>query len=462
MNKLTDFSKTIIALATALGAGSIAVIRVSGRDAITLVNSIFQGADLRKATANTIHFGRIAENKNEIDQVLVSVFRAPQSYTGEDYVEISCHANPFIVDEVIELLIRNGATLARNGEFTLRAFLNGKIDLLQAEAVAGIIDAKSRKGMHNNLLLLEGSLSKKIFKIHEKLIDILSNLELDLDFSEEEINGISPAQVEKNISSLIPVIDKLISGYNYGKLLNSGLNVTIIGKPNVGKSTLMNALLGEDRAITSPTPGTTRDTISESFVLDQLSLKLIDTAGLRTTANNIEAEGMRRTESQISVSDMILFMIDISKNCPESEMELVERIINQYNARPILVGNKMDLGQNSKTKEEMENLRLPFVVISAKLQTNMEGLKEEIKKIVSEDYEKTNDESVISNLRHKNILEKVKGSLLNATECARDKKGYEFVALDVREALNTLGEITGETVTDDILNHIFSNFCIGK
>ena len=224
----------------------------------------------------------------------------------------------------------------------------------------------------------------------------------------------------------------------------------------------MNALLGEDRAITSPTPGTTRDTISESFVLDQLSLKLIDTAGLRTTANNIEAEGMRRTESQISVSDMILFMIDISKNCPESEMELVERIINQYNARPILVGNKMDLGQNSKTKEEMENLRLPFVVISAKLQTNMEGLKEEIKKIVSEDYEKTNDESVISNLRHKNILEKVKGSLLNATECARDKKGYEFVALDVREALNTLGEITGETVTDDILNHIFSNFCIGK
>ena len=462
MAKLTDFSKTIVALATALGTGSIAVIRISGIDAIKVVNTMFHSIDLQKVDANTIHFGRISNNDYEIDQVLVSVFRAPHSYTGEDYVEISCHANPFIVDEVIDLLIKHGAVPAKNGEFSLRAFLNGKMDLIQAEAVAGTISAKSKKGMHNSLLSLEGALSVRIKKIHEKLIDILSNLELDLDFSEEEIDIISPDQIEKSIKSILVMIDKLIRGYNYGKLLHSGLNVAIIGKPNVGKSTLMNVLLGENRAITSPTPGTTRDIVSENLVLDQISLKLIDTAGLRAASNNIEAEGVRRTETQISISDIVLFILDISKRCSKSDIELIKNIINRYNVRPILIGNKIDLGKNNKAVENINSLHLPFVQISAKHKTNLDALKLEIKKLVSEEYQKTNDEIVISNLRHKNILERVKGSLLNAKISAKDAKGFEFVALDVREALESLGEITGETATDDILNHIFSNFCIGK
>jgi tRNA modification GTPase len=461
-NKLTDFSKAIVALATALGKGSIAVIRVSGVHAIPLVKSIFQGADLTMAQANSIHFGRIVDHNREIDQVLVSLFKAPHSYTGEDYLEISCHANPFIVDEIIELLIKKGAAPAKNGEFTLRAFLNGKIDLSQAEAVANIIDAKSKKGMHNNLLILEGALGGKIKEIKKELIDIISYLELDLDFSEDEIEIISNQEVIKRLSLMITNIEKMGRSYNYGKLLDRGLNVAIIGKPNVGKSTLMNALLGEDRAITSPTPGTTRDIVSEHVMIDHLAIKLIDTAGLRKSSNKIELEGVKKAESQVSTSDLVLFVVDISEDCTEEDQALIKRMIASDKEKFIFIGNKIDLGENVAAKGKIKALKISFVLISAKEGTNLDRLKKMLKKVMAQECEKTGDEMVISSARHKDVLERTRASLLNAKYCLEKKKGFEFAALDVKEALNSLGELTGEIVTEDILNNIFSNFCIGK
>jgi len=462
MYKTTDFNRTIIALATALGKGSISVIRVSGKQAISIVNKAFKGKDLSKAKGNTIHFGQIIFNSREIDHVLVSVFKAPHSYTGEHYVEISCHANPYIVDDIIKCLTGYGAFPAKAGEFTLRAFLNGKIDLSQAEAVANIIEAKSKAGVQNALKQLDGALNDEIKIIRENIIDIIANLEIDLDFSEENIS-IAPAhEIIQKIDKIQDRLRRLIHSFNYAKILSSGITMTIVGQPNVGKSTLMNSLLGEERVITSHIPGTTRDTVHENILINNVFFKLIDTAGLRETIDQIELKGIERTRSHVQTSDIILLVLDISQKIPPSSLSLIKDLIDDYKSKTIVVANKLDQGEKLSVVRQIKGFSVPYVKVSALTGAGIEQLHKVIVEKVSQEYEKFSDELVITNIRHKQIFEKTIEHLQSAKRALENSLGNEFTVVDLREALNILGEITGETITDDILNHIFANFCIGK
>lgn len=462
MNKITDFSRTIVALATALGSGSIAVIRMSGPDAIVIINRVFKGKNLEEVPANTIHYGRIVDGDREFDQVLVSVFHTPHSYTGENYIEISCHANPFIVDDIIEVLMNHGAKAARAGEYTLRAFLNGKLDLSQAEAVAGIIQAKSRFGIKNSLEQLNGKLASRIIQMRQQLIDILGLMEIDLDFSEEEIEIIPNAQIISRLHKIEKDLSELKTSYNFAKLLEGGIHLTIIGEPNAGKSTLLNQLLGENRAITSHIPGTTRDTIHENIVINDVLIKLVDTAGLRKTWDEQESEGIKRTKSQALQADIVLLVVDVSSSISDDSLNLVKESVNWIKGQVLLVANKIDKGLNQATLKKLSFFKKPLVSISA---INGEGLKELEKSIVEQvsgGFEEYSDDLIITSKRQTEVIEKTTVHLYDARHVLENDGGFEFAAVDLRQALNVLGEITGETVTDDILNNIFANFCIGK
>lgn len=462
MNKTTDFSRTIIALATALGGGSIALIRMSGQNAIRMVNNVFQGRDLRKVAANTIHFGRIFDGDRNLDQVLVSVFKKPQSYTGEDYVEISCHANPYIVDDIMDLLIRQGAHPAEAGEFTLRAFLNGKMDLSQAEAVAGIIRAKSRKGVRNSLEQLNGILASKMMSVKKELIDIVGLMEIDLDFAEENIEVAPKEKISSRLRKTEKQLRSLGSSYNYAKLLDGGIHLTLIGEPNVGKSTLLNQLLGENRAITSHIPGTTRDTIQENIVINDILFNLVDTAGLRESRDELEREGISRTKTQASRSDMVLLIVDASQRISNLSWDLIGDTMAWIQAPVILVANKSDNGLRQDSLKKLHTLKIPIVKMSAKTGTGLHALEAAIVETISKGFEKFTDDVIITSKRQKETIEKTTEHINQACLALENKSGYEFAAVDMRQALNAIGELTGETVTDDILNNIFTNFCIGK
>jgi tRNA modification GTPase len=462
MSKTTDFSKTIYALATALGTGSIAVIRLSGPDAINICAHIFRGKNLHLVESNTVHFGKIAGADREYDQVLVSVFRAPHSYTGENYIEISCHANLFIVDDILHILSMQGAYAAQPGEFTLRSFLNGKRDLAQSEAVASIIQAKSRAGVRNSIAQLNGELSTTIWSIKKKMIDILSLLEIDLDFNEENLNVVSPEELILNLMDIEKEISLLTASYNYAHLLKDGIRLAIVGEPNTGKSTLLNQLLGENRAITSHIPGTTRDTIHESLIIRDILFTLVDTAGLRETGNKLETEGIKRTRVQIKSSDLVLLLVDGSKKLTEKSRQLIKKTIDEVKGQTILIMNKDDLGINKLSRKFLNSLKKPLVSLSAKMGTGIDELKEKIISEVATGMERFTEQMIITSERQFNILCRVKKDLLAAKDLLEKKGGFEFVAIDLRQALDALGAISGETVTDDILNNIFANFCIGK
>ncbi len=462
MNKTTDFSRTIIALATALGGGSIAVIRMSGQSAIRMVNNVFEGRDLRQVAANTIHFGRIFYEDRNFDQVLVSVFKTPHSYTGEDYVEVSCHANPYIVDDIMDLLIRQGAHPAEAGEFTLRAFLNGKMDLSQAEAVAGIIRAKSRKGVKNSLDQLNGTLASKMMSVKKEMIDIVGLMEIDLDFAEENIEVTPKEEISSRLRKIEKQLRSLGSSYNYAKLLDGGIYLTLIGEPNVGKSTLLNQLLGENRAITSHIPGTTRDTIQENIVINDILFNLVDTAGLRESRDELEEQGIKRTKKQASRSDIVLLIVDASQKLSDLSWDLIRDTVAWIQAPVILVANKSDNGLMQDSLKKLHVLKIPIVKMSAKTGDGLQALKRAIVDTISKGFEKFTDDVIITSKRQKETIDKTTEHISQARLVLENKGGYEFATVDMRQALNTIGELTGETVTDDILNNIFKNFCIGK
>jgi len=462
MSKSTDFSKTIYALATALGTGSIAVIRVSGPDTILIVSRIFRGKNLEQVESNTIHFGKIAGSDRSYDQVMVSVFRAPHSYTGENYIEISSHANLFVVDDIMRILSEQGAVAAGPGEFTLRSFLNGKQDLAQAEAVASLIQAKSRTGAKNSLAQLNGELSNKIWAIRNNLIDIIGLMEIDLDFSEEELEVVSGEALRSRLKEIETSVSGLIDSFNYGRLIKDGINLAIIGETNVGKSTLLNQLLGENRAITSHIPGTTRDTIQEALIIRDILFNLVDTAGLRETGNRIESEGIKRTRKQIDRSDLILLVVDGSRKLSERSLNVIKQTIGVIKGKTILVSNKQDLGQHGQTQNFLRKLGLPLVSVSARQGDGIGRLKENIFQVVSAGMDFFADQLIITSERQFDILRRVRKNLSAAVKLLRNQGGFEFAALDLRQALENLGQISGETATDDILNHIFEKFCIGK
>ncbi|MEJ2103216.1 MAG: tRNA uridine-5-carboxymethylaminomethyl(34) synthesis GTPase MnmE [Ignavibacteriaceae bacterium] len=454
MTEFIQEEDTIVALATPSGIGAISVIRLSGPSSIVAVDSIFNGREqIINAKTHTIHYGHIYENQDLIDDVLVSIFKGPNSYTGEDSIEISSHGSPIIVQKIISLLLRNqDIRAAEPGEFTKRAFLNNKIDLAQAEAVADLINSRtviSFRGARNQL---NGLLSSKVDEIRQKMVNISSFLELGLDFAEENVEFIKENEVISKISDISLEIDNLLSTFSFGKLIKEGVNVVIIGEPNVGKSSILNYLVKESRSIVSNIPGTTRDTIQEEISLDGILVKIYDTAGLRISDEEIEKEGVQRSRIAIKNADVILFIGDVDLGFSTQ----IERDILDLNpsVKVIKVLNKIDLESGKGFFEDFK--------ISAKTGEGMmdfiKGLKE---KIIGESIY-TEKDAIISNTRHYNCLLKSKQNLNKALETLEKNMSGEFISSDIRAAELALAEIIGVVTPEDVLNNIFSKFCIGK
>ncbi|MEJ2052618.1 MAG: tRNA uridine-5-carboxymethylaminomethyl(34) synthesis GTPase MnmE [Calditrichaceae bacterium] len=461
--KVKDYNDTIIASITAIVGGSVSLIRISGDNAISITDKYFTGTDLTKQTGGRFFHGNFINHHGKIiDDVILLLYNSPNSYTGEDVVEISCHGNPFVVEELIQQYLSAGCRMADPGEFSKRAFLNGKMDLLQAEAVADLISAKSKRITENSIALVGGRLSELILKLKEELIKIASLLTLDLDFSEEDLDIIQADQIADSINKARNTLEALIGTYNFGRLLNKGIEVLICGKPNVGKSSILNALINQDRAIVSSTPGTTRDTIHEDVVIENISIRFIDTAGIRITTDHIEAEGVLRSEAAFNKADIILLIIDISEGITEEDQNLINKINASYKNRSIIIGNKKDKSIELLTKKEIYQTGIPVLEVSAKTGNGIIELQKSIINMVKVNTNELNEDILITNKRQYEILKKTLESLDHALDSIKNNFGYEFISVDMKTAIDLLSEITGEISTDDILNNIFSNFCIGK
>ncbi len=455
---------TIVALSSPLGSGAIAVIRVSGKDSLAVVNPCLKNPlkekDVRRACFTELHSGNPAE---VVDQVVATYFQNPASYTGEDVIEISCHCNPLIINRIINGIVQHGARIAEPGEFTFRAFMNGKMDLAQAESVAEIINARSRQSLTQSLRHLEGRLTEKILDIKNDILHYLSLIEISLDFSEEDIELIPYDELREKIKATVGKIEQLIHTYDYGRLLQEGIKMIILGKPNVGKSSLLNALLQKDRAIVSDIPGTTRDYIEANIDIDGLAVQAIDTAGIRETEDTIEAIGVERTLAQIQTADVALSVFEGQAELDEDDQVLIQLMREHADeVKFVAVLNKADQGSNGSTRRILTDLSLPAVEISALQNENIDVLKKTIKSELVSDESLEAEEVVVTSARHKLALEKTITSLLQANEAVDLQASEEIIAVDLRLALDHLGQITGETTPDDVLNHIFANFCIGK
>jgi len=445
---------TIVAIATPSGTGAISIIRISGPDSIEVVNSVFDGKkSLQEAASHTIHYGKIADIfKKPIDDVLVSIFRTPNSYTGEDSVEISTHGSPLISKKIIETLVEKGLRLAEPGEFTKRAYLNNKIDLTQAEAVLDVINSRTEASLLGARNQLDGMLSGKINELRKMLLDTASFVELELDFTEEDIKLIENTEIISRIKSIVDEIDKLLSTYSFGKVLKDGVNVALVGKPNVGKSSLLNYILKESRAIVSPIPGTTRDVIREEVSIDGILFRLYDTAGIRSSRNEIEKEGVVRSKNALKDADIVVLIEDVFQNGSD---QLLDEISSLTKAERVLkVVNKIDLQMNS--------LKSADVFISALTGEGIDSLFSKLKEKVFGNSVYTEKSAIISNLRHYQCLKRSRESLIKALKGSEENLSGEYIASDIRNATIAMSEIIGEVTSEDVLNNIFSKFCIGK
>jgi len=458
---IRDRNDTIAAIATPLGEAGISLIRVSGAKAIEVVGSIFQGkSSLFEALSHTIHHGRIIHPQDGlVDDVLVSVFRKPHSYTGDDGVEISCHGSYYVSRKVLETVIGAGARMADPGEFTQRAFLNGKMDLTQAEAVADLIHSKTALAHRASIEQLNGRLSATIKNLRKKLIDLCSLLELELDFAEEGIGLADKNTTESSFAHAITEIEELIQSYSYGKLIRDGVKVVLVGSPNVGKSSLLNVLLRENRAIVSDIPGTTRDVIEEAVLIDGIEFRLADTAGLRSTADVVEQEGVRRSKDQIDSADLILLIIDSSM--PQDDtFSIVLDILKEHAEKVLLVLNKIDIRSPEFEYRWFEGW--DCISISCLTKEGIGDLTKKLTQRVLSSFDSNSSSVKIQSDRHKQLLKMTQESVISAQAAFQNKLGNELVAIDLRVALNYLGEIIGLTTPEDILNNIFSRFCVGK
>ena len=450
----TQQEDTIVALATPPGVGAISVIRLSGPKSINSVDKIFSGkTKLGNADSHTIHYGNIVSDEEIIDDVLVSVFKAPNSYTGEDSVEISTHGSPLITQQIISILLKKtDIRLAEPGEFTRRAFLNNRMDLSQAEAVADVISSRTVASLRGARNQLDGLLSSKVEELRSRLLNISSYIELELDFAEEEIELIKKKELIDKINNIIEIINNLLSSYYFGKIIRDGVNLVIVGEPNVGKSSILNYILKESRAIVSSTPGTTRDTIREEISIDGVLFKIFDTAGFRVGDHEIEIEGIERSRTAVKNADLILIIGDVEKGFSLK----VDEEINSLNpdSKKIKVLNKLDLGLRSEYKED--------IAISAKSGEGMIKFIETIKNCALGENVYSERDAIVSNIRHYNCLEEAKRNLIEVIRVVNNNLSGEFVAADLRAAEMALGEIIGIVTPDDILNNIFSKFCIGK
>ncbi len=450
----TDNEDTITAIATPAGTGAISIIRVSGTKSISSVDKIFSGkTKLVNASSHTIHYGKIVSYLGEvIDDVLVLVFKSPNSFTGEDSIEISTHGSQYITEKIINELLKQNIRLAEPGEFTKRAFLNGKLDLAQAEAVADVINSRTEASLRGARNQLDGILSKKVESLREMLTNISSLVELGLDFAEEDMEFVSYGELNKKTDKIISEIDMLLDSYSFGRVIKDGVNVAIVGKPNVGKSSLLNYLLKESRAIVSEIPGTTRDIIREDISIDGILFRLFDTAGIRTTESEIEKEGVLRSKEAVKNSDLVIFINDVIFGFDNDLYNEILGIVPQN--RIIKTLNKIDLKGNRSGKYD--------VLISAKTGEGIKNLFSIIKKRAIGTQNYSEKSAIVSNIRHFNALNKAKQSLFNAKESIQKNLSGEFIALDLRSTISFLDEIVGKITTEDVLNNIFSKFCIGK
>ncbi|MEM7550415.1 MAG: tRNA uridine-5-carboxymethylaminomethyl(34) synthesis GTPase MnmE [Bacteroidota bacterium] len=449
---------TIVALATPAGTSAVAIIRVSGKRSFDIVNSVFRSKDLSKQDSHTIHFGTIRNDSEIIDEVLVSVFKNPHSYTKEDALEISCHGSNYVIKRIIELLIDKGARLAKAGEFSQRAFLNGRFDLAQAEAVADLIASDTEAAHKAAMNQMRGGFSEEIRQLRERLVHFASMIELELDFAEEDVEFASRDELKDLVNQIRSVIVELIKSFEVGNVIKSGVPTVIAGKPNAGKSTLLNALLNEEKAIVSDIPGTTRDVIEDEIIIEGIFFRFIDTAGIRETKDKIEAIGVERTHERMKKASLILFLFDLSV---ETETEIFTEInrLENLGIPFIPIGNKIDVAP----KELLDRLQKhpEFEFISAEVQQNLDGLKSKLLETV--DFKKIGSgDTIVTNARHYESLTKTRQALEDVLKGIDDQITNDFLALDIRQSLHHLGEITGEITNDDLLANIFSKFCIGK
>lgn len=458
-----DHYSTIAALSTPPGVGALGVIRLSGPEAIAIAAAVFRGKDLREQSGYTVHFGRITDEEDRVlDEALVTLFRAPHSFSGEDTVEFSCHGSPYILQEVLQLLVRQGARLARPGEFTQRAFLNGKLDLAQAEAVADLIAATHRAAHDMALRQMRGGISRQIGELRERLIHFASLVELELDFSEEDVEFADRSQLRSLIGDILDTIHRLGGSFTLGNALKEGVITVIAGRPNAGKSTLLNALLEEERAIVSDIAGTTRDTIEEVLNIQGIRFRLIDTAGIREARDQIEAIGVQRTLAKISEAALLVYVFDILDMRPE-EVAADLAQLQREGLQVLLVANKMDLNPYAEPAEWVP-AGIPsdrLVPLSAREQMNLPLLRERLYALALANA-RPEEDTLFSSVRHAEALYRA-GQALEATlqGLATGLPG-DLLAQDIRQALFHLGEITGEVTTDDLLENIFRKFCIGK
>ena len=455
----TGWEDTIIALATPPGVGAIGVIRLSGKNSIDIVNGLFPKKDLSKQASHTIHVGFLFEDDVPLDEAVISLFKGPRSYTGEDVVEISCHGSPYLQQQVLDACIRQGARLARAGEFTFRAFINGKLDLSQAEAVADLIASNSEASHRTALNNIKGGFSQVLKELREELIKFSALIELELDFSQEDVEFADRKQLYQLIEALSRTTKELLQSFKLGNVIRNGVQVAIIGKPNAGKSTLLNTLLNENRAIVSDIAGTTRDTIEEMLNIDGIIFRLVDTAGLREqTSDVIERIGVERSHQKMQQSDVVIYLFDVNEVGP-SELKEIEERLREQNFNYILAGNKSDLSHTNDLKEKFTSNHTLF--ISAKAHRNIDVLKKNLVDIVTGG--KVNIENtIVTNARHYDALQQVDKSLEDIRAGMNNKLSGDLLALDIRRCLHYLGEITGEITNEDQLDYIFSKFCIGK
>ncbi len=465
---------TIVALASPSGSGAIAVIRVSGNDAISICKSVFNsvsGKDISKQKSHTLHLGHIVDEEKVIDQVLLSIFKGTNSYTGENTIEISCHGSTYIQQQIIQLLLRKGCRMANAGEFTLRSFLNGKMDLSQAEAVADLISSDNEASHQIAMQQMRGGFSNEIMQLRQELLNFASLIELELDFAEEDVAFADRTQFRDLLNRIEFVLKRLIDSFAVGNVIKNGIPIAIVGEPNVGKSTLLNALLNEERAIVSEIAGTTRDTIEDELVIGGIGFRFIDTAGIRDTEDVVESIGIKKTFEKIEQAQVVLYLVDGSRLSVEGKLDaiLVEvgKTRNQFPQKPILIIiNKMDLISPEiitkiDSKLTTNNQQLTTIYISAKENIGVDNLKNQLLSFVNTGALR-NNETIVTNTRHYDSLLKALEEIQKVNFGLQSNISSDLMAIDIREALYHFGMITGEVTNDELLGNIFANFCIGK
>ncbi len=467
---IQDLTENIIALSTPQGVGAIGVIRLSGPGIIEISDRFFKGRNLTKVEGNTVHYGKIVDESDRIiDECVATVFRAPRSYTKEDVIEFSCHGSPYILDQVIQLFLRHGVRMAQAGEFTLRAFLNGQMDLSQAEAVADLIASDNAASHEIAMRQMRGGFSDEIKQLRQELIEFASLIELELDFGEEDVEFADRSKLQGLVEKIKSVINRLLESFQLGNVIKNGVTTVIAGRPNAGKSTLLNALLNEERAIVSDIAGTTRDTIEESLNIKGIQFRLIDTAGIRKAQDEIERIGVDRTIEKIGSSSIVIYVFDVIESSPEQLWSDIDRFLEgskvlTAGSKRIFIANKMDLNPYIRPEDYYRDGLIStdnLITASAKNKMNIDYIKDKIYDTVIGDPTMM-QQTIVTNSRHYDALRKSDEALEAVLRGLSDGTTGDFIALDIRQSLHHLGEITGDISTDDLLDSIFSNFCIGK